>query len=378
MTSEEQNDEEMLQKLVKVERAESESGQQKNGVIIQELEGTEQSKPCDGCIQLHRKIRQDVNKVMNKIEAVCDRLEAFMAEKEKGVQDHMSDSGSEGKYDPSPSGSQGLEVCNGKVQSLFGGGSRKRKPTKDNVNRLFENNSIHEKHIGNDHLMEKMSRKVHVPATPRSPFPDFNNFNNFIFDPMVSSQNMMHFFNLVQHQQQAQKIQKQPVQQDPESRKMEEEPNNESLHQAPTEQHLLDQLATQFNGKSPSPTVAVSSTSEESSSNFGASRCSNCSTTKTTAWRRDLTGKLVCNACGLYYRLHRTHRPVHMRKDFIQQRFRRKIKEEDMPNTSQATVFSQLLDLPITKNGGSPNTLTLFEQMAQLNQNQDSQRNSPF
>uniref|UniRef100_A0A915ENF7 GATA-type domain-containing protein n=1 Tax=Ditylenchus dipsaci TaxID=166011 RepID=A0A915ENF7_9BILA len=44
----------------------------------------------------------------------------------------------------------------------------------------------------------------------------------------------------------------------------------------------------------------------------------------TTAWRRDQTGKLVCNACGLYYRLHRTNRPVHMRKDFIQQRFRRK------------------------------------------------------
>lgn len=37
------------------------------------------------------------------------------------------------------------------------------------------------------------------------------------------------------------------------------------------------------------------------------SRCSNCLTTKTTAWRRDQTGKLVCNACGLYYRLHRVN-----------------------------------------------------------------------
>uniref|UniRef100_A0AC34GTE4 GATA-type domain-containing protein n=1 Tax=Panagrolaimus sp. ES5 TaxID=591445 RepID=A0AC34GTE4_9BILA len=53
-------------------------------------------------------------------------------------------------------------------------------------------------------------------------------------------------------------------------------------------------------------------------------RCANCFTTKTTAWRRDQEGKLVCNACGLYFRLHKTNRPVHMRKDVIQQRFRRK------------------------------------------------------
>jgi transcription elongation factor Elf1 len=68
-----------------------------------------------------------------------------------------------------------------------------------------------------------------------------------------------------------------------------------------------------------------------------ASRCNNCNTTKTTAWRRDHEGKLVCNACGLYYRLHRTNRPVHMRKDFIQQRFRRKNAnnhEDDMNGTN--------------------------------------------
>uniref|UniRef100_A0A915IMV8 GATA-type domain-containing protein n=1 Tax=Romanomermis culicivorax TaxID=13658 RepID=A0A915IMV8_ROMCU len=34
-------------------------------------------------------------------------------------------------------------------------------------------------------------------------------------------------------------------------------------------------------------------------------QCANCRTTKTTAWRRDQQGRLVCNACGLYYRLHK-------------------------------------------------------------------------
>ena len=32
--------------------------------------------------------------------------------------------------------------------------------------------------------------------------------------------------------------------------------------------------------------------------------CSNCSTTTTTLWRRNNNGEPVCNACGLYYKLH--------------------------------------------------------------------------
>lgn len=32
--------------------------------------------------------------------------------------------------------------------------------------------------------------------------------------------------------------------------------------------------------------------------------CANCSTTTTTLWRRNNEGEPVCNACGLYYKLH--------------------------------------------------------------------------
>lgn len=32
--------------------------------------------------------------------------------------------------------------------------------------------------------------------------------------------------------------------------------------------------------------------------------CANCSTTTTTLWRRNNNGEPVCNACGLYYKLH--------------------------------------------------------------------------
>lgn len=32
--------------------------------------------------------------------------------------------------------------------------------------------------------------------------------------------------------------------------------------------------------------------------------CANCQTTTTTLWRRNSNGDPVCNACGLYYKLH--------------------------------------------------------------------------
>ena len=32
--------------------------------------------------------------------------------------------------------------------------------------------------------------------------------------------------------------------------------------------------------------------------------CANCKTTQTTLWRRNSNGETVCNACGLYHKLH--------------------------------------------------------------------------
>ncbi|KAG1150626.1 hypothetical protein G6F37_000676 [Rhizopus arrhizus] len=41
--------------------------------------------------------------------------------------------------------------------------------------------------------------------------------------------------------------------------------------------------------------------------------CSNCSTTTTPLWRRSAEDELLCNACGLYLKLHNTPRPKHLK-----------------------------------------------------------------
>lgn len=50
--------------------------------------------------------------------------------------------------------------------------------------------------------------------------------------------------------------------------------------------------------------------------------CANCGQTQTPLWRKDSQGRPICNACGLYSRLHQRDRPITMRKAKIARRKR--------------------------------------------------------
>ncbi|KAJ6636294.1 Transcription factor GATA-4, partial [Pseudolycoriella hygida] len=66
--------------------------------------------------------------------------------------------------------------------------------------------------------------------------------------------------------------------------------------------------------------------------------CSNCHTTQTSLWRRNHCGEPVCNACGLYYKLHSVHRPLAMKKDTIQTRKRKPKGTKNSANNDKNTA----------------------------------------
>ena len=60
----------------------------------------------------------------------------------------------------------------------------------------------------------------------------------------------------------------------------------------------------------------------QSSAKREGTSCTNCNTT-TTLWRRNTNGEPVCNACGLYHKLHNVPRPTALKKENIQTRNRK-------------------------------------------------------
>ncbi|CEF61056.1 Zinc finger, GATA-type domain and Zinc finger,NHR/GATA-type domain-containing protein [Strongyloides ratti] len=61
-------------------------------------------------------------------------------------------------------------------------------------------------------------------------------------------------------------------------------------------------------------------------------KCNNCGGSNTTLWRRNAEGHPVCNACGLYYKLHGIQRPLSMKKDGDTQKRKRKPKSNNPDN----------------------------------------------
>lgn len=84
--------------------------------------------------------------------------------------------------------------------------------------------------------------------------------------------------------------------------------------------------------------------------------CANCNTTTTTLWRRNNEGNPVCNACGLYFKLHNTNRPQSMKKDGIQKR-KRKPKNNGGMTTMKPLPLN---DYSHTALPGMPQNVTLM------------------
>lgn len=58
------------------------------------------------------------------------------------------------------------------------------------------------------------------------------------------------------------------------------------------------------------PSLLILLIPSQSAARRAGTCCANCQTTTTTLWRRNANGDPVCNACGLYYKLHNVSLPT--------------------------------------------------------------------
>lgn len=93
-------------------------------------------------------------------------------------------------------------------------------------------------------------------------------------------------------------------------------------------------------------TPVAEESKEDDKSAVGALRCTNCQTTTTPLWRRDEDGNNICNACGLYHKLHGTHRPIGMKKTVIKRR-----KRIPANAAAQAANHPDVVPVQINANG---------------------------
>lgn len=103
---------------------------------------------------------------------------------------------------------------------------------------------------------------------------------------------------------------------------MQQHPSPSSPAKQHQEYHTSSNDITRQSMTSTSTSTPLQQRKLSSSKENNAIKCSNCSTTTTPLWRRDPQGQPLCNACGLFLKLHGVVRPLSLKTDVIKKRNR--------------------------------------------------------
>ncbi|KAG2733924.1 hypothetical protein G9P44_003449 [Scheffersomyces stipitis] len=98
-------------------------------------------------------------------------------------------------------------------------------------------------------------------------------------------------------------------------------------------------------------TTHVNNGTTTTKTNITSPICRNCKTQTTPLWRRDETGQVLCNACGLFLKLHGRPRPISLKTDTIKSRNR--IKQQNGNATGPGSNKSSSPNTPELKSKDS-------------------------
>lgn len=102
--------------------------------------------------------------------------------------------------------------------------------------------------------------------------------------------------------------------------------------------------------QSASSAVAAAATADVVAPATSEKICANCSTTNTVLWRRNENGGVLCNACGLFFKLHGINRPLKLKTDVIRKR-NRKSKKDGVHNDDIESPEPENKEPVATKSG---------------------------
>lgn len=93
-----------------------------------------------------------------------------------------------------------------------------------------------------------------------------------------------------------------------------------SVQTPPSSSNLPNKIQIEARQSAAKSTSLLSSSAPVSNVQKTLTKCNNCGTTKTPLWRKDPSGNILCNACGLFLKLHGTMRPLSLKTDVIKKR----------------------------------------------------------
>lgn len=135
--------------------------------------------------------------------------------------------------------------------------------------------------------------------------------------------------------------------------------DNTTIYNQPAQQQTS--LPNTFQS-SPKSTSDISKRNRNQSPKSGLTQCYNCFTKNTPLWRRDPAGNPLCNACGLFLKLHGVVRPLSLKTDVI--------KKRNRTNNNQLNVTTTQTP-PIAPSTTSSKTINKRRRHSNRQKNQD-------